>query len=171
MKNRMKRFWRKALCACLACTMLLTQLGGSIAFAEKAQNSLYMEASQKAGAMFRWWVPAAIPMISDADIVRQEIEGIARVGYQGIEVSVISGSGDLENYGWGTAGWTEMLTMICEMALQLDLTVDVTVTCGWPISLPAKYAYEDYDALEKTSMKENMRPFRVGPSPKQRLQK
>lgn len=149
MKNRMKRFWRKALCACLACTMLLTQLGGSIAFAEKAQNSLYMEASQKAGAMFRWWVPAAIPMISDADIVRQEIEGIARVGYQGIEVSVISGSGDLENYGWGTAGWTEMLTMICEMALQLDLTVDVTVTCGWPISLPAKYAYEDYDALEK----------------------
>lgn len=111
--------------------------------------SLQMQADQTAGAMFRWWVPAATAMAENADVIEDEIVTIAETGYQGVEISVLTASGDLENYGWGTAGWVEFLKLVYSLAQEYGLTVDVTVTCGWPISLPAQYAYENYDALEK----------------------
>ena len=39
--------------------------------------------------------------------------------------------------------------MLCEIAKEHNLTIDVTATCSWPISLPQEYAFTNYDASEK----------------------
>lgn len=139
---------RRFVIIMLLFAFILCQCG--IGFASKEQvSSLYMKADQGAGAMFRWWVPAATSLYKDPGLVEHEIQTIYETGYAGVEVSVLTAEGDLENYGWGTKGWIEFLKIVYSLAKKYGLTVDVTVTCGWPKSLPAKYAFEGYSALEQ----------------------
>lgn len=152
-KERLKRLAAGLLCLCMAGSIAGTQLV-TAATSAPVTHSLTMGVNQQTGAMFRWWVPAALPMKADRDTVRAEVEDIAAKGFAGIEISVLMGEAvydqsDLGEYGWGSDAWIDMLCMLCEIAEEHNLKVDVTATCSWPISLPEQYAFTDYDASEK----------------------
>ena len=149
-----KKAIKRCLGALLGVCVAATVAGSQLVSAANPTEPLHMEVNQSTGAMFRWWVPAALPMKADRDVVKAEVEDIAAKGFKGIEVSVLMGEyvynqEDLKDYGWGSKAWVDMLTMLCEIAKEHNLTIDVTATCSWPISLPKEYAFTNYDASEK----------------------
>lgn len=136
-----KKAIKRCLAALLGVCVAATVAGSQLVSAANPTEPLHMEVNQSTGAMFRWWVPAALPMKADRDVVKAEVEDIAAKGFKGIEVSVLMGEyvynqEDLKDYGWGSEAWVDMLTMLCEIAKEHNLTIDVTATCSWPISLP-----------------------------------
>lgn len=67
-KERLKRLAAGLLCLCMAGSIAGTQLV-TAATSAPVTHSLTMGVNQQTGAMFRWWVPAALPMKADRDTV------------------------------------------------------------------------------------------------------
>ena len=137
-------YFTKGIAMLLSAALLAGGVGTApivSASSDKEAGTVQMEQSEKSGGMFRWWVVVGDPIDEENLFVHEdELQTIADNGYSGVEISVLASDGkDLNENGWGSKAWTNFLLHVFKKADELGLTVDMTVTCGWPISLPMKY--------------------------------
>lgn len=90
------------------------------------------------GPKFRWWWPNGQV---DPDEIAREIDEAAAIGASGMEVSDIHGSGlltlDDVHYGWGSPTWVTALTRALTEAERRGMTIDLTLSPGYPLCAPS----------------------------------
>ena len=90
------------------------------------------------GPKFRWWWPNGQV---DPDEIAREIDDAAAIGASGMELSDIHASGlltlDNVHYGWGSAPWVTALTRALTEAERRGMTIDLTLSPGYPLCAPS----------------------------------
>ena len=92
--------------------------------------------------MVRWWFSDAWAGIDDDDMIEEYIQELADAGYGGVEITMLSSGGDMDNdelatYGWGTESWVKLLKKALKAANEIEggFTVDITITGHWPCAM------------------------------------
>ncbi len=82
---------------------------------------------------YRWWVTVAD---MEEDEIRAEVAAMAESGAGGLEIAPFPGDSNadeyLDEYGFGTRRWNRVSEVIQDAAAEHDMTVDWTVSPGWP---------------------------------------
>ncbi|TDE14188.1 glycosyl hydrolase [Jiangella asiatica] len=91
-----------------------------------------------AGALFRWWWPAAAV---DHDVLIDQLRSVADGGYRGVEIGCLYGISDgypidPDRFGYGSPAWVEAVERVLAEADTLGLTVDITMGPHWNVSVP-----------------------------------
>ena len=89
--------------------------------------------------MARMWFPDATAGIDDNNTIAKQINALARAGFGGVEVTMLSDSSSYTNEqaaycGWGSESWVKLLKKVFKAANGVEggFRVDVTTTAHWP---------------------------------------
>lgn len=103
--------------------------------------------------MYRYWMPLAY---ADDDVLRSEVEEMARAGAGGFEVApfIVAGSEHQTNeflaeYGWGTPQWAHKMEVVTQEAAAHGLSVDQNLGPHYPPTVPTLNSFNQR-AAEQT---------------------
>lgn len=113
----------------------------------------FADPPRAARPMYRYWVPLAY---TDDDVLRAELQDIARAGAGGIEIApfIVPGAGNQTNaflaeYGWGTPRWAHKLEVITAEAARLGLSVDQSLGPHYPATVPTLNSFNQPEAEQQ----------------------